>query len=152
MRPSPVARIIPGMANKKSHANYDALTTKHLRALGYRLHKLEHFNVFGGQRGIRQDMWGFGDYLAVLRNPPTLLAVQSTSHKQKSPHLKKICTTCREAALDWLAVGRIVLLTWRKSPANRWVPDWLEITPAMIEERSARGQPVSSVEVHDFLA
>ena len=110
---------------------YTQFTLKRLKNTGYLAAITEHFNVHvrraGGGFGIRQDLFGFIDILA-LRGTEPVLAVQSTSAKQMSPHLKKIREDRRENAVAWLkAGGRIELWGWKKLK-NRWTPKIREIT------------------------
>jgi hypothetical protein len=87
---------------------------------------VEHWNSYAG---IRQDLWGWIDVLAI-RGDQTL-AVQSTTGLQWPAHVKKICDSeISEAVFDWLQgkSRRAVLVAWRKllvkrgGKAMRWTP------------------------------
>jgi hypothetical protein len=112
-----------------AHPDYNALTKKLLLAQGLKVGKVESFNIFAGTHGHRNDLFGFIDYIAINPTHPAIIGVQSTSHAQKGPHLKKITIQRRQEALDWLAAGGLIwLITWKKKPNGRWEPTTTHVT------------------------
>jgi hypothetical protein len=99
---------------------------KVLRDAGYIVGKTEHWNGFAKPHGIRQDLFGFIDCLAIPPFPRqerligqvcSILAVQCVNtHLQE--HIFKIREN--EAAQRWLALGqKIVIHHWRKRSENK---------------------------------
>ena len=88
-------------------------TSRTLKALhqdGYICGIVERFNRFGGSHGIRQDLFGFIDIIAI--KPNEIYGIQSCG-QAFSEHNKKILNS--ELAIDWInAGGKIELWGWRK--------------------------------------
>jgi len=94
-------------------------TLKHLRQAGYtRVGIVERFNRFAGPKGIRQDLFGFLDLIAI--SPMAgIVGVQSTG-TDFAGHRRKILEDRRQECIDWLmAGGRVLLYGWRKVKAKR---------------------------------
>lgn len=88
---------------------------KHLRERGYHVAIVEHWNP---HVGIRQDMFGFVDLVAVPKSgcgePPSILAVQTTA-ADVSGRVAKIRALDAESGIarDWLLSGnRIEVHGW----------------------------------------
>jgi len=91
------------------------LTLRHLRAEGWPLVEIvEHWNPHAH---IRQDLFGFGDVIA-LRRDETLL-IQATSAANVSSRVHKIADSPNVAAVRE-AGWRIVVYGWAKR-SGRWV-------------------------------
>lgn len=84
-----------------------------LRRNGYIAEKVERWNAFGRRR---QDLFGFGDILAIRNGSPHLL-VQTTTASNLSARLKKARALPQRHALEvWIASGGLVAVHgWRKS-------------------------------------
>ena len=109
-------------------------TLEYLRQQGWIADKVEQFNPYAGKHGLRKDMFGFGDIVAMGEN--SIIAVQSCG-QAFSEHHKKITEDERVAplALMWLENGgRLMLIGWRKiklrrgGKAMRWSPRIKEYT------------------------
>lgn len=89
------------------------LSLKHLRGQGFLAEKVERWNAFGRRR---QDLFGFGDIIAIRQGTPHLL-VQTTAASNLSARLKKARTLpVRDALEVWIASGGLVAVHgWRKS-------------------------------------
>ena len=101
-------------------------TIKALRDQGMTCGIVEKFNPHVGPHGIRQDLFGFIDIIAL--DVEQIVAIQSCG-QSFSEHLKKIVNECGEVAEQWIASGgRIELWGWRKvklkrgGKAMRWKP------------------------------
>lgn len=88
---------------------------------------VERFNQFVGPHGIRQDLFGFIDVIAVYPDERGITGVQCCAGSGHAAHRTKIMEN--EHAPAWLkAGGRIELWSWRKlkvkrgGKAMRWVP------------------------------
>jgi hypothetical protein len=107
---------------------------RHLRQNGFtRVGIVERFNRFVGPAGIRQDLFGFLDFIA-LGPGQGIVGVQSTG-QDFAGHRRKILEDRREECTDWLmAGGRVLLYGWRKVKEKRggkrmlWKPRIEEIT------------------------
>lgn len=87
---------------------------------------VEKFNRFGGDFGIRQDLFGFIDIIAI--DPVNgIIAIQSCGQSFKA-HCDKLITERNEAVYEWLKHAKLELWGWRKvklsrgSKAMRWRP------------------------------
>jgi hypothetical protein len=113
-------------------------TLRALRAEGRIVGKTEHWNSFAprgdGGRGIRQDLFGFVDVIALCADRG-IVGIQSTG-TAFSAHLEKLLDSeCSGNVIEWLRCGgRVELWGWRKllvkrgGKAKRWVPRVREIT------------------------
>ena len=108
-------------------------TIRELRNQGRICAIAEKFNSHVGQFGIRQDLFGFIDIVA-LDPSRGIIGVQcfTTAHAE---HYRKITQECHEEAVAWLqSGGRIELWGWRKlkvkrgGAAMRWTPRLTELT------------------------
>lgn len=64
-----------------------ARSMKLLREQGYDVEKVEYWLSFGGKGGVRKDLWGFVDVLAM--NDDEVVGVQVTSRSNMSARVKK---------------------------------------------------------------
>jgi len=82
----------------------------HLRALGWTCTIVEKWNPHAG---VRQDLFGFADLLALDPKGKTITAVQVTSGNNFADRRKKLCS-CANMKI-WLRSGGVVLLHgWAK--------------------------------------
>jgi len=95
---------------------------------------VERFNQFAGPHGIRQDLFGFIDLIA-LEPARGIIGVQCCARSGHAAHRTKILEN--EIAPEWLATGgRIEIWSWAKQKvkrggkAERWTPKVEEITAA----------------------
>ena len=108
-------------------------TLKALRDRGAICGIVERFNQYAGQYGIRQDLFGFIDIIAIEPALKQITGVQSTG-SAFSMHLHMILVERKEPAMQWLiSGGRIELWGWRKLKVKRggkamvWTPRMREI-------------------------
>ena len=103
-------------------------TLEYIRSQGWVADKVEQWNPYAGKFGIRKDMFGFGDIVAMGEN--SIIAIQSCG-QAFSEHNKKITEDeiVAPRALKWLQCGgRLMLIGWRKiklkkgGKAMRWSP------------------------------
>ncbi len=95
-------------------ASATQLSLRHLRAQGYTAAVVEHWNP---HVGIRQDLFGFIDIIAI--KPNKTLAVQTTTDRHVPDHVTKMAEAEHlEAVLE--AGWDVVLHGWAKEK-NRWV-------------------------------
>ena len=111
-------------------------TLAHLRHEGYQCGIVEKFNPYAGPHGIRQDLFGFIDIIAIT--PKGICAIQSCG-QSFNEHDKKILEN--EVAPDWIkAGGYLELWGWRKlklkrgGKAMRWTPRVKEYTEDDFDE------------------
>ena len=110
-------------------------TLREMRRRGRVCAIVEKFNPFAGPNGIRQDLFGFADILA-LDSSLGFVAVQSCG-QAFSEHARKLREDRAEECLQWLQTGAcgcgvqhasIELWGWRKVLAKRggkarvWAP------------------------------
>lgn len=114
-------------------------TLKALREKGRVCGVVERFNRFGGPYGIRQDLFGFIDIIALDRERG-IIGVQSCG-QAFSEHYKKITEEKNRQCSEWLRCGGVVeLWGWRKlkvkrgGAAVRWTPRVVEITQKELDE------------------
>ena len=99
---------------------------KYMRELGYTCAIVEHWNHYTQRRN---DLFGFGDLLAVGNG--SIVLIQVTSGSNTAARIKKIKTECRDNAIAWLqAGGQVEVQSWRqlvkrnkdgtKSKRGRW--------------------------------
>ena len=88
-------------------------TLEWLRKSGWKVGVVEKFNSHVGPHGIRQDLFGFIDLVAVKADEPGVLAIQATSGSGVSSRLAKI--RANDVAPVWLAGGnKLWVVGWRK--------------------------------------
>lgn len=93
------------------------LSIRRLKDLGMACAVVEKFNTFVGEHGIRQDMFGFADIVAVGR--AGIMAVQTTSRGNISSRERKVLMN--PAAYLWaLGNGIVVVHGWEMNGAGRW--------------------------------
>ena len=112
-------------------------TLKAFKDSQFMIEKVEHFNTFAG---VRQDLYGFLDLLAV--HPAHGTWGIQVCGSDFAPHVKKMTEERREQMLFWLLGGnRCLLVGWRKLKTAGWQPrtreftlaDYPEITPEILE-------------------
>jgi len=108
-------------------------TLRELRDQGRLCGIVERFNTFAGPHGVRQDLFGFIDIIA-LDVERGIIGIQSCG-QSFSAHRKKIVEERNQEAFEWLRCGgKIELWGWRKVKlkrggiAVRWKPRIEEIT------------------------
>lgn len=109
-------------------------TIRALKDRGLRCAIVEKFNAHIGPHGVRQDLFGIIDILAL--DPETgVIGVQSCGNSF-SAHMKKIMEERHQEAHDWLSTPgcTLELWAWRKllvkrgGKATRWMPRVKQIT------------------------
>ena len=106
-----------------------------LRAQGVLCAVVEKFNPYGGKFGVRQDLFGIVDVLA-LDPSRGFLGVQCCAGSGLSAHVKKLTEEKAQECIDWLQTpgGCLEIWAWRKlkvkrgGKAVRWMPHVEEIT------------------------
>lgn len=101
-------------------------TLKSMREMGRICGIVEKFNSYAGKYGIRQDLFGFIDIIAI---DPTdgIIAIQSCG-QSFSAHIAKMQEERNENVYEWLKHAPCELWGWRKKKlkrggkAMRWVP------------------------------
>lgn len=100
-----------------------------LRQRGCLAAVVERWNQYAGPHGVRQDLFGFIDVLAVEPGENGCLGVQCCASSGMAAHRTKITEEQVEEATAWLVAGnRIELHGWRKvkvtrsGKAMRWTP------------------------------
>lgn len=87
-----------------------ARTLRHLRGLGYTVAVVEHWNSFAG---IRQDLFGWIDVVAVRPSDPGVLGIQCTTSDHAAARVAK--ARGNEALKSWVAAGnRLVVHGWAR--------------------------------------
>ena len=107
----------------------------YLRARGWLPGKVEHWNPHVGQpgpdgkpQGIRQDLWGVIDIVALKVGEPVVF-VQTTTASNVAARVEKICASKHFAVIA--RTGRIEVHGWKKVGA-RWTVRVLELGPERI--------------------
>ena len=133
-------------------------TMRELRKRGMLCGVVERFNQHAGPAGIRVDLFGFIDVIAIRPRrefewDSAILGVQCCAGSGHAAHVKKITRDCAAEAKAWLdAGGRIELWSWSKhkvkrgGKAVRWTPRIQEITQAdlcPIQEPLPTSDPLS---------
>jgi hypothetical protein len=76
-------------------------------------------NKFTGEHGIRMDLFGFIDIVAIDVIKKQTIGVQAAGEGERRSHLKKITEYRKKYAEAWLMAGnRILLFTWSKRKVN----------------------------------
>jgi len=109
-------------------------TLRELRSQGRVCAIVEKWNSFVGPHGIRQDLFGIIDVIA-LDPERGVVGVQSCG-SSFSEHLDKLLNERTQECIDWLETPGTVLELWgwrkvklkRGGKAVRWKPRMLEIT------------------------
>ena len=101
-------------------------TLKAMREQGRVCGIVEKYNAFVGKFGIRQDLFGFIDIIAI--DPVQgIIAIQSCG-QDFAGHINKIQEERNEACFEWLKHAPVELWGWRKvklqrgGKAMRWKP------------------------------
>ena len=101
-------------------------TLKAMREQGRICGIVEKFNRFVGSHGIRQDLFGFIDIIAIDA-VDGIVAIQSCGQSFKA-HVDKLTEERNEAVYEWLKHAKLELWGWRKVKLNRggkavrWMP------------------------------
>lgn len=114
-------------------------TLRALRARGLVAAIVERWNQYAGPHGIRQDLFGIIDVLA-LDPQRGVIGIQSCG-SAFSEHFRKLTTEKAQETSDWLSTPgtSLELWGWRKvklkrgGKAERWTPRVVQITLDMIE-------------------
>lgn len=116
--------------------SYTQRTLRENRQRGRIAGIVEKWNRYAGPHGLREDLWGFIDIIALDAN--CIVAIQSTGPSRHAEHKRKILAN--DVAPEWLkAGGKIELWSWRKlvvkrgGKARRWYPRVESITPDMFQ-------------------
>lgn len=97
-----------------------------LRSAGWLPAIVEKWNPHVGEHGIRQDLYGCIDLVAIRADKPGVLGVQTTTASNLSARWRKI-RGC-QAALVWVLAGnRLELHGWKKV-GRRWFVRKRELT------------------------
>lgn len=110
-------------------------TLRALRQEGCRCAIVEKWNPHAGPRGIRQDLWGIIDILA-LDPARGVVGIQACAGSGYSQHYRKLTEERAQETLDWLETPGTALYiwAWRRVKAKRggralvWSPRIVEIT------------------------
>lgn len=119
-------------------------TLRALRARGLVAAIVERWNQYAGPHGIRQDLFGIIDVLA-LDPKRGVIGIQSCG-SAFSEHFRKLTTEKAQETSDWLSTPgtSLELWGWRKvklkrgGKAERWTPRVVQITLDMIGVDSAQ--------------
>lgn len=101
-------------------------TLKAMREQGRLCGIVEKFQQYAGKFGVRQDLFGFIDIIAI---DPTegIVAIQSCG-QDYSGHVKKLTEERNEAVFEWIKHAPCEVWAWRKvklkrgGKAMRWMP------------------------------
>ena len=109
-------------------------TLRELRQRGVIAGIVERFNQYAGPHGLRIDLFGFIDLIALY--PDKIVGVQCCARSGHAAHRTKILEN--EIAPEWLkSGGKIEIWSWGKQKvqrggkAMRWVPKIEEMTNLM---------------------
>ena len=118
--------------------SHTARTMALLRKQDITPHLVEKWIHFGDRGGIRKDLFGIIDVLA-MSPERGILGVQVCAMSGRAAHMKKLTAENRENTITWLrSGGKLELHAWRKlkvkrgGKAMRWTPDIQEITLDMM--------------------
>ena len=107
-------------------------TLKAMREQGRECGMVERFLVHAGPFGLRQDLFGFIDIIAI--DPADgIIAIQSCG-QDFSGHIKKMTEERNQQMYDWLKHAKVELWGWRKvkvkrgGKAVRWRPRVADFT------------------------
>ena len=123
-----------GIFSKMAGLSPTQRTLRELRSQGRVCAIVEKWNAFVGPHGIRQDLFGIIDVIA-LDPERGVVGVQSCG-SSFSEHLDKLLNERTQECIDWLETPGTVLELWgwrkvklkRGGKAVRWKPRMLEIT------------------------
>ncbi|MGH9472434.1 MAG: hypothetical protein ACRD1M_06790 [Terriglobales bacterium] len=107
-----------------------------LRRDGYLAAVTERWNQYAK---VRQDLFGFIDIVAVRRDRPGVLAVQTTTGAHQGERVAKL--SALPASAEWLAAGNAIEVHgWRKI-AGRWAVTVTHVTAAEEPAQDGFSQP-----------
>ncbi len=107
-------------------------TIEALRAEWPLVEKVEHWVSFGGKGGIRKDLFGFADFVAVRDG--FVLLVQATSWSNVSARVKKIRELPAHSVWLWSRHRFIEVWGWRKSKSGRWEKKVVNVTDCVLDK------------------
>ena len=109
-------------------------TLRELRGQGRIVGTVERWNPYVGSHGIRQDLFGFIDLIALDRDRG-IVGIQSCGQSYAAHERKILDSECTENVVEWLRCGgKLELWGWRKllvkrgGKAMRWTPRVREFT------------------------
>ena len=116
-------------------------TLKALKEMGRKCGIVEKFNYHAGPHGIRQDLFGIIDIIA-LDPVKGVVGVQSCG-QAFSEHLKKLCFERHASTVRWISTpgATLELWGWRKVKVKRggkqkvWKPRILEVTMDVVTQQ-----------------
>jgi hypothetical protein len=90
-------------------------TIRELKNMGRRCGIVERFNAHVGPHGIRQDLFGIIDVIA-LDPESGVVGIQCCAGSGFSAHMKKLCEENAQATKDWLDTPGtgLEIWAWRK--------------------------------------
>jgi len=92
-------------------------TLRELRGRGLIADKCERWNPYAGKFGVRMDLFGVLDLIALDRERG-IIGIQATSGSGMSSHRRKILES--NLALEWIRCGGVLeLWGWRKVKKKR---------------------------------
>jgi len=109
-------------------------TIRELKSLGRRCGIVERFNAYVGPHGVRQDLFGIIDIIA-LDPERGVVGIQSCG-QNFAEHVRKFTDERHQECVDWLSTpgAKLELWGWRKvkvkrgGKAERWAPRIREFT------------------------
>lgn len=111
--------------------NPTQLSIRHLHDLGAMVGRVEYYDAHGG---VYHDLFGFIDLVAIERDHPGVLGVQTTTKSNVWNRLAKLREERAPKMRRWLqAANRLVIHGWFKQ-SGRWVLSETVITLAMLDE------------------
>ena len=115
-----------------------ARTMALLRKQGMMRQTVEKWVTFGGRGGVRKDLYGIIDVLAVSKERG-ILGVQVCAMSGRAAHIAKLTVKMCENSITWLrSGGKLEVHAWRKlklkrgGKAVRWTVEVTEITLDMM--------------------
>ena len=108
-------------------------TLRVLREQGAKCSIVEHFNPHVGEHGVRQDLFGIIDILAL--DPSGIIGIQVCGSDYKK-HFNKLTIERAQDSIDWLSCRGTKLQIWswrqlkikRGSKAVKWTPKVTELS------------------------
>jgi len=122
----------------KSSISPTQRTLREMQSMGRLAAVVERWNPHVGPHGIRQDLFGFIDLIA-LDAGRGIIGIQCCARSGHAAHRTKICEDRNEIAREWLRCGgHIEIWSWAKQKvkrggkAERWMPKVESVTMDML--------------------